>query len=55
MHDISSLFDWQILLLISPFIISIAIFCGLLWSDSQHSKKRQKETADKKRKKLNNV
>ena len=56
MHDISSLFDWQILLLISPFIISVAIFCGLLWSDSRHYKKlRQKETADKKRKKLNNV
>lgn len=50
MSNISSLFDWQILLLICPFIICIAIFCGLLWSDSRHYKKlrQKKKTVNKK-------
>ena len=47
MTKLSSLFNWQVLLLISPLILGLAIFCYLLWSDSRYDRKqRQKRKKD---------
>lgn len=47
MSKISLLFDWLFLLLVSPLILGLAIFCYLLWSDCRYDKKqRQKRKKD---------
>lgn len=41
--DIALFFDWQILLLITPCVVGIAIFSYLTWSDERYYKKKEKE------------
>lgn len=42
MADISILFDWQDLLLISPTLYGLSIFGYILWSDHRCYKKKEK-------------
>lgn len=46
MDTISSIFDWQVLMLLTPSLLVIAIFSYLLWSDGHYYKKKEK-TANK--------
>lgn len=38
--NITSIFDWHMLLLICPLVAGIAIFAFLTWSDRQHDRRR---------------
>ena len=42
MADISILFDWQVLLLISPTLYALSIFGYILWSDHRYYKKKER-------------
>ena len=38
--NITSIFDWHMLLLICPLVAGIVIFAFLTWSDRQHDRRR---------------
>lgn len=42
MDNVSSIFDWQMLILFGPSLAVVVIFAYLLWSDKRYYKKRDK-------------